>query len=325
MHRHALELLNAETRARLAGRPESDLLKVPIDAVEALPPEIRTLLRDTHDARTLGDLRRVDLRAIQPKISAHLVELVTCLLHYPQHDAGPDCDWERLFQAAPTAYYASYPGTPFHTRFGPVFYRGRLDGSAQVLVVGQDPASDETLAGRAFVGTAGQIAQTFLHKLGITRSYLMLNTFLFGVQSGSITDAMVADATIQGYRNQLLDRAMITNSISLILAFGAKAQDSVQNWPGKGSTTVLALTHPTAPNGVAANWNSHLGTAIASVTPDWDGTVDATPFPTPAAPPRTDIPRRDLPFGLPSWHGTGGTRSQRVSGAFETQITWTAP
>ena len=325
MHRHALEMLNAATRAQLTGRPESDVLKVPIDAVEALSPEIRTLLRERYRARTLGDLRHVDLRAIQPKIGAHLVELVTCLLHYPQHDGGPDCDWERLFQAAPTGYYAAYSGTPFHTHFGPVFYRGRLDGSAQVLVVGQDPASDETLAGRAFVGTAGQIAQTFLRKLGITRSYLMFNTFLFGVQSNSITNAMVADATIQGYRNQLLDRAMATNPISLILAFGTKAETSVKNWPGKGATTFLALTHPTAPSGVAADWNSHLATAIASVTPDWDGAVDATPFPTPAAPPPTDIPRRDLPFGLPSWHGTGGTRSQRVSGAFETQITWTAP
>jgi hypothetical protein len=99
---------------------------------------------------------------------------------YPQHDPGPNSAWEQLFQSAPLSYYVSQ--NKFHTHFGPVFYRGRLDGSARVLVIGQDPATDETLAGRAFVGQAGQIAQNYLTKLGLTRSYLI---FVWGAERGA--------------------------------------------------------------------------------------------------------------------------------------------
>ena len=244
-----------------------------------------------------------------------------------KHDPGPTLAWAAVFATAPLATYVNAPDAPFHTRFGPVFYRGRLDGKAKVLVVGQDPSTDETLAGRILVGQAGQITQRFLAKLGVTRSYLMFNTFLYGVQSGAITPALVNDPEIQAFRNKLFDKAKAANQLSAVLAFGSKAQDSVAAWPGKGALPVIELTHPTAPSGVAASWNSKLAAASAAVSPDSDGTVDLTPFDT-AAPtmPTTDIPRFDLPFGTPPWHGTGGaTRSQRVSGAFETEIRWTAP
>jgi uracil-DNA glycosylase len=325
MHKNLLDFLQPAVRSRLADRPATEWLSVPIAQVEGLPAETRRLLHDRH-VGTLGDLRKLDLTDARFKLSPAFIEIILCLLFYPQHDPGPDCAWERLFHSAPLAYYAGLAGNPFHTHFGPVFYRGRLDGSARVLVVGQDPATDETLAGRAFVGQAGQLAQNFLAKLGITRSYLMFNTFLFGVQSGEITDALAADATIQGYRNQLFDRAKATNALSLVLAFGSWAHKSVQNWPGLGGIPYVHVTHPTAPSGVAANWNSNLAAAISHVAPDFDGHPDATPYPASAPIPSTDIPRRDLPFGLPSWHGAGGgTRSERVSTAFETQITWTAP
>lgn len=243
------------------------------------------------------------------------------------HDPGPSLAWASIFATAPLAAYANVPGAPFHTRFGPVFYRGRLDGKARVLVVGQDPSTDETLAGRILVGQAGQITQGFLAKLGLTRSYLMLNTFLYGVQSGAITPALTNNPDIQGFRNKLFDKAKASNQLSAVLAFGTKAQASVAAWPGKGGLQVINLTHPTSPSGVAASWNSKLADALAAVSPDAGGTVDPTPFDT-AAPsmPTADIPRFDLPFGTPSWLGTGGrTSSQRVSGAFETEIRWTAP
>lgn len=245
----------------------------------------------------------------------------------PLHDPGPDPAWEQLFSSAPLDAYAQAPGAPFHTHFGPVFYRGRLDGTATVLAVGQDPSTDETLAGRILVGQAGQIAQRFLAKLGLTRSYLLLNTFLYGVQSGGITSQLLHDPDIEGFRNQLFDRAAATSSLTAVLAFGKKAQDSVAAWPGKGALPVIPLAHPTSPTGVAADWNSHLAAALAVVTPDPDGVVDATAYDTAASDlPTADIPRSDLPFGTPPWHGTGGrTSSQRVSGAFETEIQWSAP
>lgn len=243
-----------------------------------------------------------------------------------KHDPGPPLAWAATFATAPLATYANAPGAPFHTRFGPVFYRGRLNGKARVLVVGQDPSTDETLAGRILVGQAGQITQHFLAKLGLTRSYLMFNTFLYGVQSGAITPGLVLDPDITAFRNTLFDKAKALNQLTAVLAFGTKAQDSVAAWPGRGTLPVIELTHPTAPSGVAASWNAKLAAASAAVSPDPDGTADLTPYDV-ASPtmPTTDIPRHDLPFGTPPWHGTGGrTSSQRVSGAFETEIRWTA-
>src|SRR5690242_13409013 len=59
-----------------------------------------------------------------------------------------------------------YPPGDFRTEWGPIFHRGRLDGSARVLMIGQDPAQHETIVRRILVGEAGQRAQGFLAKLG---------------------------------------------------------------------------------------------------------------------------------------------------------------
>jgi uracil-DNA glycosylase len=63
-----------------------------------------------------------------------------------------------------------YPASDFRVEWGPVFHRGRLDGSARVLVIGQDPAQHEVLARRILIGTAGHRVQGFLAKLGIDRA-----------------------------------------------------------------------------------------------------------------------------------------------------------
>ena len=319
MHGTIFDLIDSKDRARY---PEpSDLLSAPLDVLHALPAALRTELRTRYAIHTVADLRKLDLEKFQ--IDPGILQRLVCLLFYPKHDPGPSCDWEKLFEAAPLATYTGY-GSTFHTHFGPVFYRGRLDSTAKVLVVGQDPSTDETLSGRIFVGQAGQLAQNFLAKIGITRSYLMFNTFLYGVQSGSITTALATDPAIAAYRNQLFDKAKATNPITLVLAFGGQANTAVGAWPGLGALKLIHVTHPTAPSGVASDWNSHLATAAAAVTPE--APVDLTPYSTTGALPTTDVPRFDLPFGTPTWQGTGGaTRSQRVSGAFETQITWTAP
>ena len=75
-----------------------------------------------------------------------------------------------------------YPAADFRVEWGPIFHRGRLDGTARVLVLGQDPATHETIApahprrrgGPAGPGPAGA-------RLGITTSYVMVNTFLYSV------------------------------------------------------------------------------------------------------------------------------------------------
>jgi hypothetical protein len=78
---------------------------------------------------------------------------------------------------------AVYPAADFRVEWGPTFHRGRLDGSARVLAIGQDPSHNENVVRRILVGEAGRRAQGFLAKLGITRSYVLVNTFLYSVYS----------------------------------------------------------------------------------------------------------------------------------------------
>src|SRR5262245_20788251 len=74
-----------------------------------------------------------------------------------------------------------YPAKDFRIEWGPIFHRGRLDKTAKVLVLGQDPATHETVARRILIGEAGQRVQGLLAKVGIDSSYVMVNTFLYSV------------------------------------------------------------------------------------------------------------------------------------------------
>ena len=65
--------------------------------------------------------------------------------------------------------------------WGPVFYRGRMDGSAKVLCIASDPGPTERVAGRTLVGDAGQRVQGFLTKLGLTRSYACVNAYAYAL------------------------------------------------------------------------------------------------------------------------------------------------
>ena len=48
-------------------------------------------------------------------------------------------------------------------------------------MLGQDPGQHESIARRCLVGEAGQRVQGLLWKLGIERSYVMVNAFLYSV------------------------------------------------------------------------------------------------------------------------------------------------
>ncbi len=74
-----------------------------------------------------------------------------------------------------------YPADSFRVEWGPIFHRGRLDGSARLLVIGQDPAESEAVVRRILVGEAGHRTQGLMAKLGFDHSYLLINTFLYSV------------------------------------------------------------------------------------------------------------------------------------------------
>src|SRR6478735_3221846 len=121
----------------------------------------------------------------------------------PDFDPGPPPALEAHLAAVPAPPVAKQ----FWVDWGPVFYRGRLDGSARVLCVASDPGPTERIAGRTLVGNAGQRVQGFLTKLGLTRSYLCLNAWPYALHPAW---SMPAKATLDDpaqadWRNGLYD------------------------------------------------------------------------------------------------------------------------
>ncbi len=279
------------------------------------------------DAQRLHDAFGIDtIQEFAENRYVRVAQAVAAAAGRTSYDPGPPPEWEQLFSNAPLDHYRNHLSGRFRTDFGPVFYRGRLDRTARLLVVGQDPATDEILSQRAFVGRAGQTAQGLLARIGITRSYLMFNTFLFGIFQQFDTEmrAITQEAPVLDYRNQVLDRAAGENPIQAMIAFGAAARDALDRWPGiPAGVPRFDLTHPSAPeNIVMSDWNHDLVALSNAIDPDDDGIVNTAPFVAGFQVAESlPIPRCDLPFGTPAWHGMGGTRSQRNGNKV---IEWTA-
>ena len=189
-------------------------------------------------------------------------------------DDGFRRPYDRLVRDAPGDDV--YPQAAFRTEWGPIFHRGRLDGSARVLVLGQDPATHETICRRILVGEAGQRLQGLLAKLGITRSYILINTFLYSVYGQGGGTKHVNDDGIVAYRNVIHP-----------------------TYPESASATGT-ITKAAAMARLTASWNDALSALHGNVRPD--EVVALVPYGAAIA--KTDlapIPPIDLPAGLPPW------------------------
>jgi hypothetical protein len=213
-----------------------------------------------------------------------------------------------------------YPSTQFRAEWGPIFHRGRLDGSARVLVLGQDPAQHETIIRRVLVGEAGRRLQGLLGKLGITKSYVIMNTFLYSVY-GSVKAKTRRDPNLVAYRNRWLDAFLGAGKIEGVFALGMLADEAWQMWkqtPAGTASTVAyaAITHPTQPESFSKNDKAKLAAATKKLLANWnlglqtlapaikhpDVSVPLTLYgDTWANGDRLPIPEFDLPAGLPGW------------------------
>ncbi|MFM0351586.1 uracil-DNA glycosylase family protein [Paraburkholderia sp. RL17-347-BIC-D] len=221
-----------------------------------------------------------------------------------EFDVGPPAAFAQLFAVCPDLGGAR---KHFWYDWGPIFYRGRLDGSAKVLCVASDPGPTERIAGRTLVGDAGQRVQGFLAKLGITRSYLCLNAFAYALipSESASGEAVLTEAAQLAWRNILYDLSHGPD-LQAIIAFGVQAQQAVNLWPGRSTTPVAQVPHPTSHDeaNLLKQWNKAIQHLHSIVTPDADGDATATNYgqqflESDYAP----IPRRDLPFGAPTFLG----------------------
>ena len=214
-----------------------------------------------------------------------------------------------------------YPIESFRVEWGPIFHRGRLDGSARVLVIGQDPAAHESIARRILVGEAGQRAQGLLARLGIDRSYVFVNAFLYSVY-GSRGARLVDDPAVTRYRNRWLDAIVANQEIEAIISLGQLADTAYQLWHAspKGAANTARYAngrHPTYPESASRSGTLTKAAAFADLCASWNRVLDHVHDTVTPDTPRdlihygttiTDvdlapIPSFDLPPGLPPWMG----------------------
>jgi len=220
-------------------------------------------------------------------------------------DPGPPAAVARHLAAVP-----SYGDRRDHFWYdwGPVFYRGRMNGSARLLAMASDPGPTERIACRTLVGDAGQRVQGFLTKLGLTRSYALVNAYAYALLPSRAPQArpLLAQADHKAWRNKLLDD--ITDSrLEAIVAFGAEAREAVRLWDSKpAGVPVLEVPHPSSRDAkrLRDEWRDAVTELRGIVTPDADGDPTLPNYGTSFR--ESDyarVPPRDLPFGLPPWFG----------------------
>lgn len=189
------------------------------------------------------------------------------------YDAGPDKNskWPDIFAETPD--YRSYgaavyeeaakkagirdDGTEkFRWKVGPMWYRGRLDPeSVKVFVIGQEGAQDENTSNRTFTGSTGTKMQNFLNYLGITESYLFMNTFMYTItgqygERPEPTDspeikkkkqvfsnalfwlAQDPASVVVQHRHRMFDYMLETNknTLSLVIGVGSAGKDTLATW-----------------------------------------------------------------------------------------------
>ena len=255
----------------------------------------------------------------------------------PEFDPGPV---EEPFATLARDYPGAdvYPPGDFRVEWGPIFHRGRLDGSAKVVIVGQDPGQHESIAHRILVGEAGQRVQGFLAKLGITKSYAMVNAYLYSVYGQSAGEHHAGDAAIADYRNRWLD-ALVTGGADAVVAFGHLGRESFERWQktptGKSSHVHFEhLTHPTMPDAASKGDAEKRAAAMKKMLKEWNGALQrlhgqiASPdenvplelYGDDLEPgDRAPIPSGDLPAGAPPWWSSLKTWADRVAvGTFNT-------
>ena len=266
----------------------------------------RSLLKGTLDGDTVELARDV----LRPIPAAELA----------QSDAGPTGAMRAILDATPDYRAEVGDSNTFWYHFGNVLYRGRLDGSARVLGIASDPGPTECLPfmRRTLVGDSGQKTQGFLAKLGLTRSYVLVNAFAVALHPGKKAKGLQVlrnNAVIMQSRHALYDGLLAAGVPEAIVAFGDNARLVYDLWkasnPAVAAIPVVKIAHPAAVDRTGSGndpalkgWARAVTKLRAIVTPDADGDPNGPnygAFFTEVDYAR--IPRWDLPPMAPAYAG----------------------
>jgi len=178
-----------------------------------------------------------------------------------QADPGPEGELKTFFDSVPD--YAGVlknagidlTSQMFWYNFGPVFYRGRIDGSARVMVMASDPGPVECLpfVRHPLIGDAGQRVQGFLAKIGIEKSYILVNAYAYAMRPSfvkrqfgkaiinedfshtspklTLTPAQKTELhKITRWRNDLFTRVARGGKLEAIVPMGGNADPAYDQW-----------------------------------------------------------------------------------------------
>lgn len=215
-----------------------------------------------------------------------------------------------------------YPPDRFRVEWGPIFHRGRLDGGARLLVLGQDPGQHESIARRILVGEAGQRVQGFMKRLGITREYVMVNAYLYSVYGqppkGSLDDVQ---PEIDEDRFRWLEALTAGTEVRAVVSFGGLAREQWERWHEhhqgpERDLPFVALQHPTMPDAASKGDPEKRAKAMKEMLERWnaglaelDKALQLRPDGDPLELYGEDleesdvvaIPEEDMPVGSPPW------------------------
>ncbi|HTP29311.1 MAG TPA: hypothetical protein VMK12_27065 [Anaeromyxobacteraceae bacterium] len=201
-----------------------------------------------------------------------------------QSDPGPTGALKAFFKTVPDYAKVVQDTSTFWYAFGPVLYRGRLDGTARLLCIASDPGPTECLpfVRRTLVGDSGQRVQGFLAKLGLSRSYVLVNAFAVALhpdQEAAGLKLLTTNGALKAWRNELLSRLLQQNSFEAIIAFGKNAELAYDLWrsaePAATQVPVTKVDHPAAVDRTGSGddqplqrWAAAIPSLQAQVRPD---------------------------------------------------------
>jgi hypothetical protein len=248
-----------------------------------------------------------------------------------QPDREPTGPLKAVIDATPDYQAVVGDGETFWYAFGPVLYRGRLDGTARVLGIASDPGPSECLpfARRALIGDSGQKTQGFLAKLGLARSYVLVNGFAVALRPSQKSKGLAVlknNAAVRAARHALYEGLLAGGQLQAIVAFGGVAHAAYDLWaasnPAVQAIPVFKLAHPAAVDRTASGqdqaltgWRDAVTTLRTIVSPDAGGNASGPNFGAYFTEvdyvriPRWDLPEMAPPYvGDDSWGRTATPR-----------------
>jgi hypothetical protein len=251
-------------------------------------------------AGSVVDLKIVNRSQLKGTVDGSALDLVRAVLRpipaaeLVQSDAGPTGATKTLMAATPDYEVEVGDSTTFWYAFGPVLYRGRLDGSTRVLCIASDPGPAECLpfARRTLIGDSGPKTQGFLAKLGLTRSYALVNAFAVAMRPSQKTkglQVLKTNVAIRTARHGLYDILLAGGALQAVVAFGDVAHQAYDLWeasnPAVQAIPSFKLAHPaavdrdaTGDDAALKGWAKAVKKLRTIVTPDADGDASGPNF-----------------------------------------------